>query len=136
MVDGFRFSALFVGTVLAALGFTLVGINAFESRVFPVFAGYLSIVFGYKIQWYVVNRFQSFHKIRHYLDDSTEFYLHFRENLRNYLFIVLGLLLASGGTVMFAQTVVSFSIVEALSSGLLCLSGYMIAHEGFNEVLL
>jgi hypothetical protein len=111
MVETFRFSALFVGTVLTALGFTLVGINAFESRVFPVFAGYLSFVFGYKIQWYAVNRFQSFHQLRHYLDDSTGFYLHFRENLRNYILIVSGLLLASGGTVLFTQTVISFSIL-------------------------
>lgn len=128
--------SLFLGSIMAATGFTIAGISSFAEKPLLVFVGFSVFAAGYKVSWYGTKKFESQKDILEAFLKVRSFYTHLKTNFTNYTMILVGLALCSYGTTMFAQLVFSFSFGGAIISGIVCVSGYIIAHEGVNEVLI
>ncbi|MFB6213225.1 MAG: hypothetical protein ABEJ07_01530 [Candidatus Nanohaloarchaea archaeon] len=130
-------ASLVLGSILAAAGFTLVGISSFAGEPLMAASGFLSFVLGYKISWYGTHTIRTMEELRNEMEGArNQFFGHVERNLGNYALITLGLGMAAHGTTLFAQVITRFQTPEAVLSGLLCTTGYMLAHEGVNEVLI
>jgi len=101
-------------------------------------AGYILFTSGYKISWYGTHSITSLNELRNHLQNfGGTLVSHVREDMHNYFLIFLGLLLSSFGTVRFGSMVVNeLRVFEVAWAGILCFGGYMVAHEGVNEVLV
>ena len=118
-----------------ATSFTLVGKYAFAENILYVFLGYSVFVVGYKTCWYGVYQDGGIKEITEVLEDSLQEVLkHLREEPLNYFLICAGVFSASYGTVLFAQVVKNPALVNGLIAGATCFGGYIVAHEGVNEV--
>lgn len=128
--------AAVLSSLIGAAGFTLVGKNVFNGRVFLVATGFFVFIFSYKLMWYgtqdSLKDLAGSSKGSLYID----FIDHVNSELRNYGLIISGVLVSSLGTVYFGAAAQSFSVLTASSAGLLAFGGYMIAHEGVNNVLV
>lgn len=92
-------------------------------------------VTGYKVCWYGKHHKGGINDLK---DVMVEVY---RENFRevfskpfNYLLILIGVTSSSYGTLLFAEIITSFSLNQAVLSGIFAFGGYVLAHEGVNEV--
>ena len=118
-----------------ATSFTLVGKYAFAENILYVFLGYSVFVVGYKACWYGVYQDSGIKEMTEVLEDSLQEVLkHLREEPLNYFLIGAGVFSASYGTVLFAQVVKNPDLVNGLIAGATCFGGYIVAHEGVNEV--
>jgi hypothetical protein len=132
-----KYGLLTLGSLLVATSFTLVGRYAFQGSVFNVFAGYLVFVAGYKACWYGVHQEGGFDKLRAALTEGFQESLDFVEtNPVNYILIAVGVYSAAFGTVAFTVMIENPSIHQAILSGATSFGGYVMAHEGVNEVPL
>lgn len=125
-----------IGSVLVALSGTIVGIYAFKDALIEVIFGYMVFVLGYKTCWYAVNK---------KIEGSNLFNsINFESKLDQiksiepwkYLLIVIGVYLAAHGTVEFGAFVSEPKLLNGVEAGLSTFAGYIIAHEGVNEVPL
>jgi hypothetical protein len=128
---------LAAGSLIVAASFTAVGIHAPRGNFNMVFLGYLLFVWGYKTCWYGVNMElsvdRSIDAVKSRLQHAAR---HVANDLWNYTMILLGLYLASYGTVAFAELISNPSIQKVIVAGFTSLTGYILAHEGVNEVPL
>lgn len=130
-----KYLLLSIGSLLVATSFTLVGKYAFMENILYVFLGYSIFVIGYKACWYGVYQDSGIKEMKEILEDSSQEVLkHLSEEPLNYLLIGAGVYSASYGTVVFAQVVRSPDLVNGLIAGVTCFGGYIVAHEGVNEV--
>jgi hypothetical protein len=128
---------LAAGSLIVAASFTAVGIHAPRGNFNMVFLGYLLFVWGYKTCWYGVNMElsvdRSIDAVRSKLRHAAR---HVVSDLWNYGMILLGLYLASYGTVEFAELIAEPGVEKVVVAGVSSLTGYILTHEGVNEVPL
>lgn len=130
-----KFSLLSIGSLLVATSFTLVGFYAFQGGLAEVVAGFLIFVVGYKTCWYGTHHKGGLEDLKAvFLKVSREGFHELFSKPFNYLLILIGISSAGYGTMMFAEVVTSFSVQNAIISGAFTFGGYVIAHEGVNEV--
>ena len=137
MPHDLRLSSLFIGSLITAGGCSLVGVYTFKNRPLLVFTGFLLFVVGYKLSWYGTRLVRDTESLRGYISGGAgSFIAHIDQNFTNYLLVLMGLISTSYGATIFGQTVKHFSIYQGAISGFMCVIGYMLAHEGVNEVLI
>ncbi|MFB6241574.1 MAG: hypothetical protein ABEJ36_02100 [Candidatus Nanosalina sp.] len=130
-----KYSLLTAGSLLVALSFTLVGRYSFQGRILYVFFGYLLFVTGYKMCWYGVHQRGGFERFREVLVESAEdAYSYLKTDPQNYFLILLGVYLTSYGSVLFTEALANPEIPRILLAGVAVFAGYVMAHEGVNEV--
>lgn len=136
--DVFEIGVLVLGSLLISVGGTLAGVFTFQGKVLPVLIGYVFFVAGYKVSWYGTHTFESFEDLRGVFQGfKGVLFSHVRGDYHNYFLIVLGLLMCSYGSVQFGEMVLGqLDVLRVVSAGLICFGGYMVAHEGVNEVLV
>lgn len=128
---------LTIGSLIVATSFTTVGIHAPQGNFNMVFLGYLLFVWGYKTCWYGVNMELSVDRsIDAVIAKLRHAARHVANDVWNYTVILLGLYLASYGTVAFAELIADPGLEKVVVAGFTSLSGYILAHEGVNEVPL
>lgn len=132
-----KYGLLALGSLLVATSFTLVGRYAFEGNVTRVFLGYLVFVAGYKACWYGVHQEGGLGKLRESLDEGLRESLDFvKTDPLNYVLIAVGVYSAAFGSVTFARLVEEPTVHTTLLAGATSFGGYVMAHEGVNEVPL
>jgi hypothetical protein len=120
------------GTILVGLSGSLVGTFAFESNTIMVFLGFMVFVFGYKACGYGEHHSERLKDTEQVTESIELISQNFK--LSNIFLILVGVYLCSYGTVGFADIVKSPSVLKGIESGLASFGGYIIAHEGMNEV--
>lgn len=137
MKDGnlIKYGLLSLGSLLVALSFTAAGKYAVIGRTDYVVLAYLTFVAGYKTCWYGVHQEGSLARLHEALAESFyEGVRYLRRDPLDYLLIALGVYSAAFGTVAFVQLIQSPSISKGLIAGVTGFGGYVLAHEGVNEV--
>jgi hypothetical protein len=135
--DKLKYFLLTAGSLLVALSFTLVGKYAFEGEILYVVLGYSIFVLGYKSCWYGVYQDDGLDELRELLSDGfEEGFQVLKEKPLNYVLIAAGVYSAAYGTILFAQLVENPSVSTMLFAGVASFGGYIMAHEGVNEVPL
>lgn len=130
-----KYGLLSVGSMLVAVSFTLVGKYAFEGDIHRVFLGYLVFVAGYKSCWYGVHLRGGFERFRSVLIKTIrEAIKYAKSNPLNYLLIFVGVYSAAYGTVAFSGAVQDPTVGKIVIAGVAAFGGYIMAHEGVNEV--
>lgn len=125
------------GSLMVGASGSVVGTYAFQGNTLYVFLGYIIFVLAYKTCWYGVHHSGGLEGLRQLLKTGLQETVEFtREKPWNYLMILGGLYLASYGTVQFSQLVENPELITGLKTGLACFLGYILAHEGVNEVPL
>ncbi len=124
---------LAAGSLMVALSGTLVGKYAFESNVAGVFLGYTLFVVAYKTCWYGAqqegNISDTIKGVREFSGRNL-----LEEKPWRYLMILLGVYLAAHGTTEFAGVVAEPEVLDGIEAGISTFGGYILAHEGVNEV--
>lgn len=134
-LDRYTFLLLVVGTLVAATGFTLSGINMVEGSFLIVAAGFTLFVFGYKICWFAAHNITDFKEMKASVA-NVFFSNNIKRELNFHLLTATGIIMASYGSTKFAQTIVSDGSMNPLVSGFIVFMGYMVSHEGVNRVLV
>ena len=130
-----KFSLLSIGSLLVAASFTWVGLYAFQKVLPGVVTGFLLFVAGYKICWYGAHHEGSLNDLKAVvLEVSRESFNELFSKPSNYILILIGVTCASYGTLLFAEIIISFKFPQAILSGIFSSLGYVLAHEGVNEV--
>lgn len=110
---------------------------AFLKRDIAVMIGYVLFLAGYKICWYGVHHDGGIEDLVHMPESSLVKAVEFlKTESWKYLTIIAGLYLASYGTIEFFEFVSQPSIQTGIKTGLVGFTGYILAHEGVNEVPL
>lgn len=129
--------SLAMGTLLVATGTTIAGHYAFKQQHIPVYLALVIFTTGYKVSWYGARRYHSFESIvtavKKIKDTGPK---HVAKELENYILLATGLASISYGFTSFTQNIVNFSFESVIIAGLAVFGGYMVAHEGVNEVLI
>lgn len=132
-----KYLLLATGSVLVGLSGATVGKYAFEGKTLHVFTGYIIFVIAYKTCWYAVRHKKDSKDLKNLLTSlAQEIKVFGKVKPLNYLLVITGLYLASYGTVEFARLVENTQIITGLRTGIACFTGYILAHEGVNEVPL
>jgi hypothetical protein len=136
--ERFELGILILGALLVSAGGTLAGVYSFQGNYLLVFTGYMLFTTGYKISWHGTNSIRDMEELKYHLQNiGTTISSHITGEFRNYSLIVLGLVFSTVGTVQFGEMVLNqFSLFGVAWAGVSCFGGYMIAHEGINEVLV
>lgn len=129
--------SLIVGTLLVSTGCTLAAYYGFRERFVPVYIAFTLFAAGYKVSWYGTREFHNFESIiatiKNIPDKGPQ---HVSEELENYILLAAGLASISYGFIVFTQNILNFSVESAVIAGFATFAGYMVAHEGVNEVLI
>jgi hypothetical protein len=136
--DRFELGILALGALLVSAGGTLAGVYSFQNNYLLVFIGYVFFTAGYKISWYGTHSIRDPGELKDHLQNfGSSVSSHITGEFRNYSLIVLGLVFSTVGTVQFGEMVLNqFSPFGVAWAGVSCFGGYMVAHEGINEVLV
>lgn len=126
MADGRSFLWVVGGSLIIALGSTIVGIMSFQNNPIGVFFGFLVFVVGYISSQLGSNGEATFERSN--LHAAID-----RENLLRFVFSILGLGGIAMGVTLFSQTVLDPDITSATLSGVSSIGGYMFAHVGINR---
>ncbi|QGA80949.1 hypothetical protein [Candidatus Nanohalobium constans] len=128
--------SLVLGIIVTSSGLALVASSAFDAAVFRVFFGFVLVSVGYKVSWLGAHRFESFEDISEKTGSLKGSSGYLKDGFRNLVLIFVGLMMCAEGTVLFAELVISFDLVLAFLSGFACFTGYLVAHQGINEVAI
>lgn len=132
-----KYLLLAAGSLLVGLSGAIVGTSAFSQQTIQVFLGYSLFVVAYKTCWYGVHQEGGLEGVIQLLEKGVKESIDsMKDKPWNYLMIILGVYLCSYGTVEFTRLVENPEIVTGLKTGIACFTGYIIAHEGVNEVPL
>lgn len=133
--EDFDHFVLGLGSVLVALSGTIVGINAFNDGLVGVILGYIVFVIGYESCWHAVNS-EINYGLSQFNDFSSKLDKIKTVEPWKYFLIITGVYLAAHGTVEFGAFVSRPELLTGVEAGLSTFAGYVIAHEGVNEVPL
>lgn len=132
-----KYFLLAAGSLMVGASGSVVGTYAFQGETLYVFLGYIIFVLAYKTCWYGVQHSGGLEGLRQLVKEGMQETVEFtRKKPWNYLLILAGLYLTSYGTVQFTTLVENPELVTGLKTGAACFGGYVLAHEGVNEVPL
>lgn len=136
--ENIEVASLVLGTLIISAGWTITGVSAFDGNVPAVILGYMLFIAGYKLSWYGTHSVNNLRQLKQFLNTlKPTLTKHIRRDWDNYILISIGLIFVGYGTTIFAEIITGELIVfKTVLAGILCFGGYMVSHEGVNEVLV
>lgn len=128
-----RYISLVVGSLIVALSGTIVAIYSPPNNIIGVFLGYIVFVLGYKTCWFGSHQKEGIKSLKSLKNSYSIKEISLKDNLEKFILVVLGLYLASYGTVQFFNLVENPGLIKGLETGLTSFGGYIMAHEAVNE---
>lgn len=126
---------LALGTLVSASGFTLVGLYTVQGNFLLVALGFFLFVIGYKLCWFAAHDISTLSELSDAINSVLVPENRVRE-LKFHILTVTGVIMVSYGATEFAQIIVADGQMNPAVAGFIVFTGYMIAHEGVNRVLV
>ena len=130
-----KYSWILAGSLVVAAGFTLVGHFAFKGNVLMVSAGYALFVLGYKACW-LGSHFREVEGLQEFASGLGFLREIVYEPRAGWLMAVGGVFAVAFGSIKFAEASTTFETASLLYGGVFVYGGYVVAHEGVNQVPL